>query len=173
MNRTKRTLPAGFLEVGESAVEGAVRETLEEAHAEVEVISPFAQLDIPVIGHIITFFSYAVQSYVIFRAKLKKPHFSPGPESLECALFSLDEIPFDSLAFSSVIVTLKLYTEDVRAGSLKFHYCHINKRYEDKHANLNSYINLLLVLSRALLFCRPGSSPSDPHGFSLDGHLNS
>lgn len=51
---------------------------------------------------------YAVQSYIIFRAKLNTPHFSPGPESSECALFDLDEIPFASLAFSSIFVTLKL-----------------------------------------------------------------
>lgn len=48
------------------------------------------------------------QTYIIFLAKLKKPHFSPGPESSECRLFALDEIPFDSLAFSSIFVTLKL-----------------------------------------------------------------
>ncbi|XP_061954511.1 nudix hydrolase 23, chloroplastic-like isoform X2 [Populus nigra] len=92
------TLPAGYLEIGESAAEGAIRETWEEARAEVEVMSPFAQLDIPRIG----------QTYIIFLAKLKKPHFSPGPESLECRLFSLDDIPLDSLAFSSMVVTLKL-----------------------------------------------------------------
>ncbi|WOL05308.1 hypothetical protein Cni_G14036 [Canna indica] len=112
------TLPAGFLEIGESAAEGAARETLEEACAEVEILSPFAQLDIPCIG----------QSYIIFRARLKTPHFEPGPESLECALFSLEEIPFDSLAFSSIIVTLKMYIEDIKSGNLKFHYCTINKR---------------------------------------------
>ncbi|KAF7067274.1 hypothetical protein CFC21_073182 [Triticum aestivum] len=44
------TLPAGYLEVGESAAEGASRETLEEACADVEIVSPFAQLDIPLIG---------------------------------------------------------------------------------------------------------------------------
>ncbi|XP_068640181.1 nudix hydrolase 23, chloroplastic-like [Aristolochia californica] len=131
------TLPAGYQEIGESAAEGATRETFEEACAEVEVVSPFAQLDIPRIG----------QSYIIFRAKLKKPQFSPGPESLECALFSLDEIPFDSLAFSSIYVTLKMYIEDVKAGVFKFHYCTINKRL--------------------------GSSPSDPRGFVLDYHLHS
>lgn len=48
------------------------------------------------------------QIYIIFLAKLKKPHFSPGPESSECRLFALDEIPFDSLAFSSISVTLQL-----------------------------------------------------------------
>ncbi|URD77658.1 nudix hydrolase 23 [Musa troglodytarum] len=53
------TLPAGFLEIGESAAEGAARETLEEACAEVEIISPFAQLDIPLIGQ------YRVTSYSV------------------------------------------------------------------------------------------------------------
>ncbi|PNS97848.1 hypothetical protein POPTR_016G045300v4 [Populus trichocarpa] len=131
------TLPAGYLEIGESAAEGAIRETWEEARAEVEVVSPFAQLDIPRIG----------QTYIIFLAKLKKPHFSPGPESLECRLFSIDDLPLDSLAFSSMVVTLKLYIEDVKAGSRKFHYGTINKR--------------------------PGSSPSDTHAYTLDHHLQS
>ncbi|XP_013687010.1 nudix hydrolase 23, chloroplastic-like [Brassica napus] len=129
------TLPAGYLEVGESAAEGAMRETWEEAGASVEVVSPFAQLDIPLIG----------QTYVIFLAKLKNLDFAPGPESLECCLFALDEIPFDSLAFSSIYVTLNLYLEDLRKGEVKFHYGTINKR--------------------------PGSSPSDIQAFSLDYHL--
>ncbi|KZV51175.1 nudix hydrolase 23, chloroplastic [Dorcoceras hygrometricum] len=92
------TLPAGYMEIGESAAEGAIRETWEEANAEVEVLSPFAQLDIPLIG----------QTYIIFLAKLKRPNFSPGPESSECQLFALEDIPFDSLSFSSMLVTLKL-----------------------------------------------------------------
>ncbi|KAK5793616.1 hypothetical protein PVK06_034768 [Gossypium arboreum] len=90
--------PKGSAHDGESAAERAIRETWEEAGVEVEVISPFAQLDIPLIG----------QTYVIFLAKLKKPQFSPGPESSECCLFELDDIPFDSLAFSSIFVTLNL-----------------------------------------------------------------
>lgn len=53
----------------------------------------------------------AVQSYIIFRARLKQPNFSPGPESLECALFALDEIPFDSIAFSSISVALKMVSQ--------------------------------------------------------------
>lgn len=53
-----RTLPAGYLEVGESAAEGATRETLEEACAEVEILSPFAQLDIPRIGQVRKMHSY-------------------------------------------------------------------------------------------------------------------
>ncbi|KAL9237792.1 hypothetical protein vseg_012297 [Gypsophila vaccaria] len=129
------TLPAGYMEMGESAAEGAIRETQEEAGADVEVVSPFAQLDIPLIG----------QTYVIFLAKLKTPQFSPGVESMECRLFALDEIPFDSLAFSSMVVTLKLYIEDLKDGKPKFHYGTINKR--------------------------PGTSPSDINAFTLDYHL--
>lgn len=53
-------------------------------------------------------FMYMKQTYLIFVGKLKTPHFSPGEESLECQLFALDDIPFDSLAFSSMLVTLKL-----------------------------------------------------------------
>lgn len=131
------TLPAGYMEIGESAAEGAIRETWEEACAEVETLSPFAQLDIPLIG----------QTYIIFLAKLKKPHFAPGPESSECRLFALDAIPYNSLAFSSMLVTLNLYVQDVKAGRLKFHYGTINKR--------------------------PGTSPSDIHAFTLDFHLQS
>ncbi|MED6182347.1 Nudix hydrolase 23, chloroplastic [Stylosanthes scabra] len=129
------TLPAGYLEIGESAVEGAIRETREEANADVEVISPFAQLDIPLIG----------QTYMIFLAKLKTPHFSPGPESSECQLFPVDEIPINSLSFSSMVVTLSLYAEDVKAAKPKFHYGIINKR--------------------------PGTSPSDIHAYTLDHHM--
>ncbi|CAI9754841.1 unnamed protein product [Fraxinus pennsylvanica] len=131
------TLPAGYMEIGESAAEGAIRETWEEANAEVEVLSPFAHLDIPLIG----------QTYIIFLAKLKRPHFSPGPESSDCQLFALNDIPFDSLAFSSMLVTLQLYIEDTKVGRPMFHYGIINKR--------------------------PGTSPSEIHAYTLDHHLKS
>ncbi|KAL3533934.1 hypothetical protein ACH5RR_007455 [Cinchona calisaya] len=131
------TLPAGYMEMGESATEGAIRETWEEANAEVDILSPFAQLDIPLIS----------QTYIIFLAKLKRPHFSPGQESSECRLFALDDIPFDSLAFSSMLVTLKLYIEDRQVGRPKFHYGIINKR--------------------------PGTSPSEITAYTLDHHMKS
>lgn len=51
---------------------------------------------------------FVEQTYIIFLAKLKRPNFSPGPESSECQLFALEDIPFDSLSFSSMLVTLKL-----------------------------------------------------------------
>lgn len=129
------TLPAGYMEMGESAAEGAIRETREEANAEVEILSPFVQLDIPLIG----------QTYLIFVGKLKTSHFSPGDESLECQLFALDDIPFDSLAFSSMLVTLKLYIEDRQVGRPKFHYGIINKR--------------------------SGTRPSDIYAYTLDHHM--
>lgn len=131
------TLPAGYMELGESAAEGAARETLEEAQADVDIVSHFAHLDIPLIG----------QSYIIFRARLKEPTFSPGQESLECALFALDEIPFDSIAFSSITVALKMYIEDVKAGHIRHHHGVIVKR--------------------------PGASPSDPTGYVVRDHLQS
>lgn len=64
-------------------------------------------------SHLFAIFVFMVmngcgQTYVIFLAKLKRPHFSPGPESSECKLFALEDIPFDSLAFSSMLVTLNL-----------------------------------------------------------------
>ncbi|KAG6545691.1 hypothetical protein Mapa_012876 [Marchantia paleacea] len=129
------TLPAGYMEIGESAAEGAARETREEACAEVEVLGLFAHLDIPIIG----------QSYIIFRAQLKNPHFAPGPESLECELFNLDELPFDKLAFSSIGVALNLYLEDVKSGSMRVHHGVIDKR--------------------------PGAALSDPKGFVIRDHL--
>ncbi|XP_042513631.1 nudix hydrolase 23, chloroplastic-like isoform X1 [Macadamia integrifolia] len=131
------TLPAGFMEIGESAAEGAMRETREEAGAKVEIISHFAHLDIPRIG----------QSYIIFRARLEKPEFSPGAESMECQLFKLEDIPFDSLAFSSMLVTLNLYVQDIKSGNLKFHFGIINKR--------------------------EGTGPLDIHAYTLDSHLTS
>ncbi|KAH7276496.1 hypothetical protein KP509_39G009400 [Ceratopteris richardii] len=112
------TLPAGYMELGESAVEGAIRETWEEATAMVEVEAPFAQLDIPRIG----------QSYILFRARLRTLDFSPGVESLECTLFHIDEIPFDQIAFSSVAVALKYYVEDYKAGKFKVHHGVIDKQ---------------------------------------------
>ncbi|KAD3336313.1 hypothetical protein R6Q59_028455 [Mikania micrantha] len=131
------TLPAGYMEIGESATEGAIRETWEEAGAKVKIISPFVQLDIPLIG----------QTYIIFLAKLMTPHFSPGPESSECRLFALDDIPYESLSFSSMLVTLKLYIEDIKVGKPRFHYGIINKR--------------------------PGTSPSEIHAYTLDYHMRS
>eukprot|EP01024_Parvocaulis_polyphysoides_P055391 TRINITY_DN5664_c0_g1_i2.p1 TRINITY_DN5664_c0_g1~~TRINITY_DN5664_c0_g1_i2.p1 ORF type:complete len:229 (-),score=15.31 TRINITY_DN5664_c0_g1_i2:23-607(-) len=112
------TLPAGFLEIGESTAEGAVRETLEETGAQVEIIAPYAHFDVPIIG----------QSYLLFRAKLLPPfNYQSGQESLDVQLYKIEEIPFEQLAFSSISVALRLYREDVSNQQMKFHHGVIKK----------------------------------------------
>jgi len=106
------TLPAGFLELGESTVQGAVRETLEEAGARVQVTAPYAHFDIPHIG----------QAYVFYRARMLSPEYSAGTESLEVKFVTLDEIPWDALAFPSVRIALELYTQDVIKGRYRVHH---------------------------------------------------
>ncbi len=105
------TLPAGFLENGESAAAGAARETLEEAEAVVEIGAMFSFYNLIHIDQI----------YVMFRGRLLKPEFGPGTESLEVRLFREDEIPWDLLAFRTVGETLRRYFEDRSRGTFGFH----------------------------------------------------
>ncbi len=86
------TLPAGYLELNETAAEGAQREAMEEAGADLALDGILAVYDISRIGQI----------QIIFRAKLAKPGFAAGEESLEVALFAWEDIPWDLLAFPSV-----------------------------------------------------------------------
>jgi len=106
------TLPAGFLELGESTIQGAVRETLEEAGARVQVTAPYAHFDIPLIG----------QAYLFYRARMLSPEFSAGTESLEVKLVPRSEIPWDQLAFQAVRVALELYREDTTRGRFRMHH---------------------------------------------------
>lgn len=101
------TLPAGFMENAETSQQGALRETSEEANARVELIELYTLFNLPHIS----------QVYLLFRGRLLDLDFAPGEESLEVALFSEDEIPWDQLAFPVVIETLKLYFEDRRKGA--------------------------------------------------------
>ncbi|KAL4533843.1 hypothetical protein Ndes2437B_g03165 [Nannochloris sp. 'desiccata'] len=113
------TIPAGFLEVGESTAAGAARETLEEAGANIEIIAPYVHYDIVGIG----------QAYLLFRAKLSSPFTFAAmpPESLDAALFAPENIPFDEIAFSSVSIALKSYLEDREKGDFKFRHGSIIK----------------------------------------------
>ncbi len=100
------TLPAGFMENGETTAEGAARETLEEANAQVEICSLYALFNIPHIS----------QVYLMFRARLLNERFGPGSESLEVELFSEADIPWQELAFPVVRETLRRYLDDRRRG---------------------------------------------------------
>ena len=86
------TIPAGFMEQGESAEEGALREAYEEATVRLKIDGLLAIYSIPHIS----------QVQLIYRTTLVDAHFAPGIESLEVALFDWDDIPWDELAFPSV-----------------------------------------------------------------------
>lgn len=105
------TLPAGFLENAETISEGAARETMEEANAEVEVTDLFSVFTLAHIN----------QVYMLFRAKLKSPHFGPGMESLEVELLEESQIPWDELAFAAITETMRLYFADREAGKFCTH----------------------------------------------------
>jgi len=95
------TVPAGFMELGESLAQGAARETFEEACAEVEIGHMFASVDVVDAG----------QVHVFFTARLLGD-FAAGDESLNVALYSEAEIPWDDIAFHSGRYALKKYFED-------------------------------------------------------------
>jgi len=105
------TLPAGFLENGETTQEGAVRETLEEANARVLINGFYTLVSLPHIS----------QVYMFFRAQLTDLDFSPGDESLETQLFKENEIPWNDLAFPTVSFTLRSYFEDRKSGEFRTH----------------------------------------------------
>lgn len=105
------TLPAGFMERGETIQQGAARETLEEAHARVEVRALYSLFNLPHID----------QVYMLFRGRLLDLDFRPGSESLEVMLFEEQDIPWDEIAFPVVKETLALYFEDRVRGEFRLH----------------------------------------------------
>ena len=105
------TLPAGFLELGESTEAGALRETDEEAGVRVELQGLFTVLNVVRVG----------QVHLFYRARLLDTVFAPGPETIEARLFAESEVPWDELAFRTVRETLRHYFEDRRRGQFGLH----------------------------------------------------
>lgn len=105
------TLPAGFMELGETSLEAAMRETLEEANARVKLIDLYAVFNLP----------HVDQVYMMFRSHLLDLDFGPGDESLEVNLFDESSIPWDELAFTTIRQTLKFYFEDKQSGQYRLH----------------------------------------------------
>ena len=107
----KWTLPAGYLENGETVSQGAKRETYEEAGANILISAPYALFNICHINQI----------YLIFRGRLVDDHIQAGSESTEVRLFSEPDIPWDQIAFTVIEATLRLYFKDKPSGLFPFH----------------------------------------------------
>ena len=112
------TLPAGFLENGETVSEGAKRETHEEAGAAVSHLEPYGLYNI----------CYVNQIYLMFRGRLRDLNFKPGSESLDVRLFTPEEIPWSELAFPVIGKTLTRYFQDRNRSEYIFHIEDIKRR---------------------------------------------
>ncbi|MDY6953849.1 MAG: NUDIX hydrolase [Thermodesulfobacteriota bacterium] len=111
----KWTLPAGYLENGETLVEAATREAYEEARAKLTDLAPYALFNL----------TFVNQVYVMFRCRLKDRDYRPGPESSEVRLFAEQEIPWEDMAFSTIRETLRRYFMDRRKGTFPLHMADI------------------------------------------------
>jgi ADP-ribose pyrophosphatase YjhB (NUDIX family) len=112
----KWTLPAGFMELGESTSEGAARETIEEAGALFNIGELLTVMSVPRVG----------QVHLYYLAELTSDQFKPGFETQEARLFLESEIPWEELAFRTVQETLKHYFEDRQTGEFKVHAFNID-----------------------------------------------
>lgn len=105
------TLPAGFMENEETTAQAAIRETLEEAGARIELGEPFSMISVP----------YVNQVHLFYRARLVDLDFKAGEESLEVALYDEARIPWKEVAFRTVAATLRHWFADRGRGAFGFH----------------------------------------------------
>jgi len=112
------TLPAGFMENGETTEQGAIRESWEEAEITLEVEQLYTLFNLP----------YINQVYFFYKSALITPSYNATSESLEVRLFSEEEIPWDEIAFSVVTKTLKHYFSDRKTQRFPMHIEDINKK---------------------------------------------
>ncbi len=105
------TLPAGFMELGETTVEAAARETMEEANARVNIQGLYVVINLPQVDQVV----------MMFRSQLLDLDFAPGEESLAVKLYTKQDIPWDSLAFGTIRQTLDFFFEDQQTGDYPLH----------------------------------------------------
>lgn len=119
------TIPAGFMENGETTLQAAARETLEEANARVNVGALYALYNLP----------HYNQVYLIFLGRLADSGYSPGEESLETRLFAPEDIPWEQIAFQAVHHSLSQFVAESRQGDgFHFHMGDIVPNGGDGHA---------------------------------------
>lgn len=105
------TLPAGFMELNETAAEGAARETDEEAGAKIEMGALFSLISVPRVG----------QVHLFYLAELQSDIFDPGHETMETKMFAEEDIPWEEIAFKTVRITLERYFSDRKQGTFGIH----------------------------------------------------
>jgi len=99
------------MENGETVEQGAIRETLEECGAEVDITSLFSIYSLPRIS----------QVYMMFCANMRDATFTGGGETLEAKLFRHDAIPWDALAFRVIHAIMNHYIDDAAHNSFSIH----------------------------------------------------
>ena len=109
------TLPAGFMENGESTEQAALRETREEALAEVELISLYT----------VTAILHVNQVQMLYLAHMPQAEFGAGEETLDARLFDESEIPWDELAFETIANALRFYFEDRKRNQFPLRHVEI------------------------------------------------
>jgi len=114
----KWTLPAGFMELGETTAQGAMRETQEEAGAQIELGPLYTVIDVPQAEQVPCFYRATVTCVALY----------PGPESIEAAFFRLEDIPWNELSFRTVSTTLRHYVEDAKTGVFPIHHYDLPER---------------------------------------------
>jgi len=112
------TLPAGFMELGETLAQAAERETWEEAQAKVNMGKLYSVFSL----------SHISQVHVFFLAEMRDAHYAPGPESMDVDLFILENIPWKEMSFPTVSQSLRYFVDDLQRGKFPLHMQEIHER---------------------------------------------